>query len=147
MDILVIHSLYIPYIYIFVNMFHIFSLVCFSTYGVKSRSGHGRSQSFGQFSHVSGPKLSFWGNLQMIMHGFAARVQKTLFVIKITWCLSFSGKNDAESSRNFVKNLVLDPKRAKLDQKSEHGHVHHVPKAPSEGEIIQEKHFFFFETT
>ena len=28
-------------------------------YGVKSRSGHDRSQSFGPISHVSGPKLSF----------------------------------------------------------------------------------------
>ena len=27
-------------------MFHIFSLVCFLIYGVKSRSGHDRSQSF-----------------------------------------------------------------------------------------------------
>ena len=31
---------------------------------------------------------------------------------------SFSNINDAESSRNFIKNLVLDPKHAKLDQKS-----------------------------
>ena len=37
---------------------HIFSHVCFLTYGVKSRSGHGRSQSLGQISHVSGPKLT-----------------------------------------------------------------------------------------
>ena len=37
--------------------------------------------------------------------------------------LSFSNKKHAESFRNFVKNLVLDPKRPKLDQKSEIGHV------------------------
>ena len=38
------------------------------------------------------------------------------FSIKITWFLSVSGKNDAESSSNFIKNSVLDPKRAKLIQ-------------------------------
>ena len=41
------------------------------------------------------------------------------FLIKITWFLSFSGKNDAESLCHFVKNLFLNPKRAKLDQKVE----------------------------
>ena len=46
-----IYSLYIPYIY-FLDMFHVFSLVCFLIYGVKSRSGHDRSQSFGPISHV-----------------------------------------------------------------------------------------------
>ena len=30
-------------------MFHMFSLVCFLIYGVKSRSGHDRSQSLVQF--------------------------------------------------------------------------------------------------
>ena len=47
--IFLIHSLYI-YIYIFhiyfLDMFHVFSLVCFLIYGVTSRSGHDRSQSF-----------------------------------------------------------------------------------------------------
>ena len=37
--------------------------------------------------------------------------------------MSFSSKNDAESSRNFIKNLVLDPKHAKLNQNSDFGHV------------------------
>ena len=40
------------------------------------------------------------------------------FLVKITWFFCFSNKNDAESSRSFIKNLVLDPKRAKLVQKS-----------------------------
>mgnify|MGYP003315669372 CR=1 FL=1 len=44
-------------------------------------------------------------------------------MVKITCFLSFSSKNHAESSRNFVKNLILNPKRAKLDQKSWFGHV------------------------
>ena len=37
-------------------------LVCFLSYGVKSRSGHDRSQSFGSISHALGPKFTFWGN-------------------------------------------------------------------------------------
>ena len=43
----------------FLNMFHMFSLLCFLIYGVKSRSGHDRSQSFCPISHVSDPKLTF----------------------------------------------------------------------------------------
>ena len=30
----------------------------------------------------------------------------------------------------------MNAKRTKWDHKSEHGHVHHVPKAPSEGEVL-----------
>ena len=37
--------------------------------------------------------------------------------------MSFSGKNDAESLWNFVKNFILNPNHAKLDQKSWFGHV------------------------
>ena len=51
--------------------------------------------------------------------------------------LDSSTQNHVESFGNFPINSVLDPKRVKLNQKSEHGHVHHVPKAPSEGEILQ----------
>ena len=74
MDILVIHSLYIPYMHIcFLDMFHVFSLVCFliygvkrgsggdgsQIYGVKRRSGHDGSQSFSPIWHVSGPEMAF----------------------------------------------------------------------------------------
>ena len=45
------------------------------------------------------------------------------FLIKITWLLSFSSKSDAESLCRFVKNLFLNPKRAKLDQNSDFCHV------------------------
>ena len=45
------------------------------------------------------------------------------FLIKITWVLSFSGKNDAESLCHFVKNLILNPKHAKFNQKSWFSHV------------------------
>ena len=76
------YSLYIPYIFhiYFLAMFHIFSLVCFLIYGVKSRSGHDRSQSFGPISHVSGPEMVFWPNFIMILHHFCRRSSKiTLF--------------------------------------------------------------------
>ena len=74
------YSLYIPYIFhiYFLNMFHLFSLVCFFIYGVKSRSGRDRSQSFNPISHVSGPKLTFWGNFHMILHGVASRNLKNI---------------------------------------------------------------------
>ena len=76
--------------------------------------------------------------------------QKLLYLIKIlklfvkiTCFLSFSKQNHAESSRNFVKNLVLDPKRAKFDQKSWFGHVRTCPG----GQVLtanQRKYFYFF---
>ena len=47
--------------------------------------------------------------------GFLNQILK--FWVKITCFLSFSSKNHAESSRNFVKNLILNPKRAKLNPK------------------------------
>ena len=37
-------------------------------------------------------------------------------------CLDSSMQNHAESSRNFLKKSISEPNRAKLDQKSEHGH-------------------------
>ena len=40
------------------------------------------------------------------------------FFVKITCFLSSSNKNDAELSLNFIKIQFLDPKRAKLVQKS-----------------------------
>ena len=45
------------------------------------------------------------------------------FLVKITWFLSFSSKNDAESLCHFVKIPFLDPKRAKLDQNSDFRHL------------------------
>ena len=51
------YYLYIPYM--FPKYIPYTSLACFLIYGVKSRSGHDRSQSFGPISHVLGPKLNF----------------------------------------------------------------------------------------
>ena len=72
------YSLYIPYIFhiSFLKMLHRFSLVCFLIYGVKSSFGHEQMMSVGQISHVSVPKLSFWGNFMMVLHGFASRSPK-----------------------------------------------------------------------
>ena len=76
------YSLYIPYIYIFhvyfLAMWSMFSLVCFLIHEVKSRSGHDRSQSFGSISHISGPKLTFWGNFIMVLHGFVSRSPRNI---------------------------------------------------------------------
>ena len=60
-------------------MIHIFSIVCFLIYGVESRSGHDRSQSFSLISHASGPKLAFEiisKRFCMVLRGGA---QKALF--------------------------------------------------------------------
>ena len=66
------------------------------------------------------------------------------FLIKITWFLSFSNKNDAESSINLVKIPFLDPKCVKLDQNSDFRHVRTCPG----GQILtanQRKYFYFFQ--
>ena len=64
--IFLIYSIYIyvyVYIYIFhmyfLDMFHVFSFVCFLIYGVKRRSGHDGRMSFGSILHVSGPEMVF----------------------------------------------------------------------------------------
>ena len=49
-----------------------------------------------------------------------------MYLVEITCFLSFSNKNHAESSIDFVKNLILNPKHVKFDQKSEIGHVRAV---------------------
>ena len=51
----------IPYIFhrYYLDMIHILSVVCFLIYGVKSRSGHDRSQTVGPISHFSGQKTDF----------------------------------------------------------------------------------------
>ena len=51
--------------------------------------------------------------------GVSTEVPRKPWILdKITCLLSFSSKNHAESSRNFVKYLILNPKRTKLNQKS-----------------------------
>ena len=66
------------YFIFFLNIPYIF-LVCFLIYGVKSSFGHEQMTSVGRISHASVPKLSFWGSVTMVLHGFASRSPKTLF--------------------------------------------------------------------
>ena len=70
------NSLHIPYIFhiYFLAMFHIFSLVCFLIYGVKSRSGHVQIPTFDPIWHVSNPEISLvgpcpgWGPVRVGAH-------------------------------------------------------------------------------
>ena len=71
--------------------------------------------------------------------------QIILFLIKIMCFLSFSGQNDAESLWNFVKNLILNPKRVKLDQKSEIGHARTCPGGPVL--TSKQRKYFFWDFT
>ena len=63
-------------------------------------------------------KLRIFGIFQIFFCIFGIFCQILLFLVKIMWFLSFSSKNDAELFINFVKIQFLDPKRAKLVQKS-----------------------------
>ena len=57
-----LYSIYI-YIYIFPKFVHVFPVCFLLIYGVKSRSGHDRIQSFGPIWHVSGSEMVFRRNL------------------------------------------------------------------------------------
>ena len=86
--------------------------------------------------------LFFWYFLVFLSY-FQIFGQILRFLVKITWFLRFSGKNDAESLWNFVKNLILNPKRAKIDQKLEIGHARTCPG----GQVFTSNHrkyFYFF---
>ena len=37
-----------------------------------------RNRTVGSISHLSGPKLIFWGNFTMVLHGFASRSPKNI---------------------------------------------------------------------
>ena len=75
--IFLIYSLCISYLQV-LNIFLVFPFACFVIYSVNSRSGHDRSQTFGSISHVSNPKLTFWGNFIILLHGFAWRNPKNI---------------------------------------------------------------------
>ena len=82
----------------------------------------------------------------MILHGFASRSSKNIvlpqkalslykynvFVMEKNVFLDSSMQNHSESFGNYLKKSVLEPKRTKLNQVSEHGHVriptfHEIP--------------------
>ena len=50
-----------------------------SFYSGSCRSGLDHCLTFGPISHASCPKLFFWSNFQMILHGFAPRSPKNMF--------------------------------------------------------------------
>ena len=80
-----LYSLFIPYIHIYIllNTFHIFPLCFLDLWSQKQvRTWPKSDQSFGATSLISGPKLSFWNNFQMILHGFAWRSSKKCFETK-----------------------------------------------------------------
>ena len=73
-----VYSLYLPYIFhiYFLKMLHTISLGCFLICGVKSRSGHDRSQSFSSILHVRVQRwvfdeISRW--FCMVLHGEAQK--------------------------------------------------------------------------
>ena len=51
----------------------------FLIHGVKSKSGHDRSQSFGSILDVSGQKFGFRQNFIMILHVFGGEAEKTRY--------------------------------------------------------------------
>ena len=78
--------------------------------------------------HAEGQVISTGVSTGVLRKPVFLRIFKVLcqilcFLLEKTCFLSFSKQNHAESSRNFVKNSVLDPKTAKLNQKSWFGHV------------------------
>ena len=79
----------------------------------------------------------FWGYFLDFLSNITAQVNKICF-------FSFSNKNHAESSIDFVKIPFLDPKRAKLDQNSDFGHVRTCPG----GQVLtanQRRYLFFLQ--
>ena len=60
-------------------------------------------------------------NFLLIFLGLLVKILEIWFGRNLFF--SFSRQSHAESSRSFVKNSAFDPKRAKLNQKSEIGHV------------------------
>ena len=55
---------------------NIFPLVCskyLSSWTGLGKSRHVQRQSFGEISHVSGPKLAFWGDFITVRYHFCAR--------------------------------------------------------------------------
>ena len=57
---------------------------------------------------------------------------------------SFSTQNHAERFRNCFKKLVLNPKRAKLDQKSDFGNVRTSQTSPGGQVLVSKARFSFF---
>ena len=104
MDILYTFLIYSSYIHIyFLNMFHIFSLVCVLNLW---RWGHDRSQSFGPISHASGPKLTFCYDFIMVLHGFAWRSSKNIVLRQKTLKTYQTSEHITKNPKHNSKILV-----------------------------------------
>ena len=116
-----------------------------------------------QFSYPQHPALSnslggstrgpLRGPIKAIFFGFLSgrfgsrslfELNIIFFLFRKMWFLDSSTQNHAEPSWKYLKNSLWDPNPVKLNQNLEHGHVHHVPKAPSEGEILQKTRKLLF---
>ena len=112
-----IYSLYIPYIshMYFLAMFHIFSLVCFLIYGVKSKSGHDRRMSFGpilaRFGSRNGILTKFINDsASFLQEKLKTKLfcQRTLIPDKKTRKYIKHPKNDSKILGNIAFNRCLD---------------------------------------
>ena len=74
--------------------------------------------------------LDFWSNIKFL-------VEKTRFFY-------FSKQSHAETSRNVVKNSVLDPKHAKLNRNFDFGHVRTCQGQSRRTSPCQQSWLFFF---
>ena len=88
----------------------VFSLVCFLIYGVKSKSGHDWIQSFGPTLHASGPKIGFWRNFIMILHGFCWRSWK----IKLFWPKTLIFDQKSKRYKKKIRKIPQNPRFPKV---------------------------------
>ena len=70
--------------------------------GLRRRKPDARNQTFGRISHASGPKLTFWGNFQMILHGFAWRSSKNTVLRSKTLKFVKESTNHITNLKNYV---------------------------------------------
>ena len=125
--------------------------------GGRSRVGRSRNRSVGPSVCPSGgrptswgPRWGCWGLASIEKYLFPIYVEK--YVVSIVVCLfccslslirwALQVMRDAQfslakSSRHVLGKNNFGTKVCETGPKSEHGHVHHVPKAPSEGTHLQ----------
>ena len=82
-------------------------------------------------------KFKVWGNCEMCQTKIVKAAKSVEGVKKAHWniaTLQMSVKFDTDlTSLENIQKVSFNPACAKLDQQSAFSHVHHVPKAPSEG--------------
>ena len=85
------------------TQFLIQKVVPTSSWSGLGRSGHVQSQSFGLISHVWGPKMSFWRNFNMILHGFAWRSSKDTVLRPKTLRFDPKSKKHLTNPKRYIK--------------------------------------------